>query len=222
VKKVIKTFSGAYLLRDKERAEKILRRIIQSVNIPVTVKIRSGWNASDEIRGAVELAKIAEDCGVAAVTVHGRTAAQGYAGKADWSVISEVKQKISIPVIGNGDVKRPEDSLEILKTTGCDGVMIGRASIGNPWIFKGCTELMSGNSVSEVSGSERFSVITDHLMAMIDYYGERIGIKKMRTHLLQYTKGFPESARFRGTVVHIDDKNELIDEVGNFFLDLEK
>ncbi|MFQ5561841.1 MAG: tRNA dihydrouridine synthase DusB, partial [Nitrospinota bacterium] len=222
VRKVVKTNSGAALLKDRSLTKEILEKIISSISIPVSIKIRAGWSETDKGVSAQETALLAEKCGVSTVTIHGRTAAQGYSGKADWSVIQKIKALLKIPVIGNGDVQTAVDAERMLKDTGCDGVMIGRGAIGNPWVFKESRELLHhGKKLPAPSLEERAATIIDHLYLMVDYYGPGIGVKKMRMHILQYTKGFPKSAAFRKMITQVECPDEVAKNIRHFFKSLE-
>ncbi|MGD8447620.1 MAG: tRNA dihydrouridine synthase DusB, partial [Desulfobacterales bacterium] len=161
VKKVLKTGSGAALMKEPKKVEKILRAIRRTVKIPLTIKIRAGWDSSGD--QALKITEIAQACGVDAIAVHPRTATQGFRGKADWSLIAAIKNIASIPVIGNGDIIRPEDVLKMQNQTGCDAVMIGRAAIGNPWIFSQALELVRENKASLPDPSQRFEVMAQYL-----------------------------------------------------------
>jgi tRNA-dihydrouridine synthase B len=194
--KIVKNGDGSALMQKPELAYHIMKSVVAAVDIPVTVKIRKGW---DELSvNAVEIAKLAEQAGIAAVAVHGRTRAQFYAGKADWNIIKAVKESVSIPVIGNGDVRSPEDAQNMLKFTGCDGVMIGRAAEGNPWIFRQVVKyLESGEIVPLPTLAERLSVMERHLAMLLSFKSEYIGIREMRKHGAWYTKGLKHAAELR-------------------------
>jgi tRNA-dihydrouridine synthase B len=216
VRKVIKTGAGAALMRDPAKVAIILQRVRKATPLPLTVKIRSGWNPR-EIR-AVEISGIAEDCGVDAVIVHPRTADQGFSGSADWTVIEEVKKKLRIPVIGNGDIRSSQDALRMITTTGCDGVMVGRAALGNPWIFMDILSCRRHDEPGQaLIQSERKRVILEHMDMEILYWGEHLGIRNFRKHLLWYTKGIKGGSLFRQKVCNIQDKNLILKEICHFF-----
>jgi nifR3 family TIM-barrel protein len=216
VKKVVKTGAGAALMRDPLRVNLILRSVRESTSLPLTIKIRSGWNPR-EIR-AVEIARIAEDCGVDAVIIHPRTADQGFSGEADWRIIEAVKKTIHIPVIGSGDVRSPEDAFRMIAATGCDGIMLGRAVLGNPWIFRDIISFLNHRDVfSPLSLFEKEKVIRDHMNMEIMYYGEYLGVRNFRKHLLWYTKGMRNSCQFRQRLGLIRDKDLMLRELGDFF-----
>jgi nifR3 family TIM-barrel protein len=188
VRKVMRSDSGAALLKDSVKFREIVSAVVKNSLVPVTVKLRSGWD--NENKNAPELARIAEDCGVSAVTIHPRTRCQGFGGKSEWGLIGEVKKAVRIPVIGNGDVHNATDAGMMLKDTGCDAVMIGRACLGNPWIFSETVAyLENGKSPVPPSESERLHVVKQHGDHMAAYKGERIGIREFRKHLLWYFKG---------------------------------
>jgi len=199
VPKVVKNGEGAALLRNLPLAAAIIEAVGRSVQVPVTVKCRLGWDAEHLV--AAELAKIAMECGAAAVTVHGRTRNQFYQGKADWEQIARVKQSVNIPVIGNGDVESPESARRLMEQTGCDGVMIGRAALGKPWLFAQVGHfLKTGQQLPEPTLEERFDIIKKHLHLQIAYAGEVRGVKEMRKHLAWYFKGLPGAAAMRDLV----------------------
>jgi tRNA-dihydrouridine synthase B len=199
VPKVVKNGEGAALMNDLPLAERIIRAVVASVTLPVTVKFRLGWDQEHIV--APELAKIAEGCGAAAVAVHGRTRNQFYHGHADWAEIGRVKAAVKIPVIGNGDIRSPETARALMEQTGCDGVMIGQAACGNPWIFRQVAAyLQDGRILPGPSVAERFQTIRDHLELQVAYSGETRAIKEMRKHLAWYFKGLPGSARFRDLI----------------------
>jgi len=199
VLKIYKNGSGAALARDPKYAAEIVKSVVARVNKPVTVKFRKGWD--DDNVNAVEVAKAVEAAGATAVSVHGRTAAQLYSGQADWSIIRAVKEAVSIPVIGNGDVTNPQTALRMLTETGCDGVMIGRSALGNPWIFREIAHfLRTGEELAQPAAEERIAVAIRHLHLLVHYKGEETGVKEMRKHAGWYTKGLPGCADVRDLV----------------------
>ncbi|MFH0801258.1 MAG: tRNA dihydrouridine synthase DusB [bacterium] len=197
VPKVVKGKAGAFLARDLEGLRNILEALVKSVSIPVTIKIRKGWD--EKHINAIPLAKMAEEAGISAVAVHARTSSAGYRGEADWDFIRELKNSIRIPVIGNGDVKSHGDILKMKQITGCDGVMIGRGSLGNPWIFRGTPPLPG----------ELRAVILEHLDLMLDLEEEKRAILKMRKHLAWYVRGIPGAAEFREKASRVTSKREI-------------
>ena len=208
VPKVVNNGEGSALMKRPELAGKILRALVRAAGRPVTVKIRRGFD--EEHVNAVEIAKIAEDAGVAAIAVHGRTREQYYSGKADWDIIRRVKEAVSVPVIGNGDVDSPEKARAMLEETGCDGVMIGRAARGNPWIFSRTLHyLETGEVLPPPPAGEVREMILRHARMLLDYKGEYTGIREMRKHVAWYTAGFPHSARLRGKVNEVQSLEEL-------------
>ena len=216
VRKVVKTGAGAALLKEPDQVRRILQAIRKATSLPMTIKLRSGWHRG-EMR-ALEIAIIAQDCGVDAVILHPRTADQGYSGAADWSVIEEVKRKLHAPVIGSGDIRSPEDACRMIKTTGCDGIMVGRAALGNPWLFGEIIKHLEERiSVLPPSGAEREKVIRRHMEMEINYSGESLGLRNFRKHLLWYTRGIRGGSLFREVVGRIHDKNDILDAVHRFF-----
>ena len=195
-------------MRNPELTEKLLTALVKAVKKPVTVKIRKGFD--DSCINAVEIARIAENCGVAAVAVHGRTRVQYYSGRADWEIIRQVKEAVKIPVIGNGDVDSPQAAKAMLESTGCDGVMIGRAAQGNPWIFRDTVAFLETGSVPEPpSGQEKKQMVLEHANLQLKTKGEYTAVREMRKHLAWYTSGMPHSARFRGMINSIETFAEL-------------
>ena len=216
VKKVIRAGAGAVLMRDPVLAGRIIKAVVDAVSVPVTVKIRSGW--SQKSINATQISKIAEDSGASAVIVHGRTADQGFSGHADWNVIAGVKNAVKIPVIGNGDIRQPEDARKMRLETGCDAVMIGRGALGNPWLFQGIRQ-MSGESAGDYRPSltERMEMIKKHWEMEDCYFGKRVANKSFRKHLLWYTRGLAGSGRFRETVGKLTVRDAMLTELDRYF-----
>lgn len=216
VPKVVNNGEGSALMKNPKLVEEILGSLVKAISKPVTVKIRKGFN--DESVNAVEIAKIAESCGVAAVAVHGRTREQYYSGQADWDIIARVKDAVKIPVIGNGDVDTPQAAAGMLAQTGCDGVMIGRAAQGNPWIFREVKEyLEKGVLLPRPTNQEKKEVILRHAALQLEYKGEYTGVREMRKHLAWYTVGMPHSARFRQMINSMETMDELLAGVESIF-----
>ncbi len=214
VRKVVKTGAGVALMRNPEQAEAILTAVRKAVRIPLTLKIRSGWDASGN--QAIAISRIAEACGADAVTVHPRTASQGFSGTADRSVIARIKKAVSIPVIGNGDIAVPEDALRMLDETGCDAVMVGRAAVGNPWIFSGILSLLRGQPTVSVDLSLRCDAMIRYLDASVAYFGEHTACRMMRSRLGWFIKGLPRSSMFRESVKQISSRDEAVSLIRSF------
>lgn len=194
--KITKNGEGSALMRTPQLAYEILARVVDAVKIPVTVKIRKGWD--DKSVNAVEMASLAEKAGVKAIAVHGRTREQFYAGHADWDIIRQVKQSVAIPVIGNGDIRSPQDAARMFQETGCDAVMIGRGAQGNPWLFSQVVHyLATGELLPPATFEQRVEVLLRHLDMAIAYNGEYIGVREMRRHAAWYTKGLRHAAELR-------------------------
>lgn len=219
VKKVVKTGAGAALLKDPPRIAAILEAVRKATHLPLTVKMRAGWKT--QCINVLEIAKIAEDSGIDAVIVHPRTADQAFSGMADWSLIERVKGRLKIPVIGNGDIKKGEDAVQMMRTTGCDAVMVGRGCLGNPWIFEQVHARMRGLvDPSPPSLGQREQTIRRHLALELAAVGEKAGIKMFRKHLLWYAKGLKGGAQFRQMIATVEDKNLLLDKLHAFFAGL--
>lgn len=216
VRKVVKSGAGARLMQDPVLAGKIIEAVVHVVDVPVTVKIRAGWSRGSV--NAVEMAKVAQESGVAAIIVHGRTADQGFSGEADWDIIAEVKQSVHIPVIGNGDVRQPADVQNMRARTGCDAVMIGRGALGNPWIFKGIRQLQAGSEIIlSPTVAQRYAMIQKHWELESLYCGDRLANRTFRKHLLWYTKGLPGSGRFREEIGKLKDRQVVFEELDKYF-----
>lgn len=207
--KIVKNGSGSALMCQPELAYQIMAKVVEAVHIPVTVKIRKGWNEASA--NAVEMARLAERAGIAAIAVHGRTREQFYAGKADWNIIRQVKESVGIPVIGNGDIRNHHDAENMISTTGCDAIMVGRGAQGNPWIFRQITHyLTTGEVLPPPKIEERLSVLLRHLDMLVEHKGEYIGVREMRSHGAWYTKGLPNSAELRLKMNQAACKEEFI------------
>jgi len=208
VKKVVKKNGGAALLKDLDLLKKIVSAVTRSAEFPVTVKIRSGWDQNNLV--AVQVAKIAEECGASAITVHPRTRKDGFSKRADWNIIACVKKKVNIPVIGSGDILSPQDAKNMLDRTGCDAVMIGRGSIGNPWIFSHTNHFLKcGELLPEPSLKEKIETCFEHAQLLVKEKGEYTGIRSMRKHLVFYTKGIPRSKELRQRLFSLETLEEV-------------
>ena len=213
VPKVVRNGEGSALMKDPKRIYDIVYKTARAIKKPVTIKIRKGFD--DTCINAPEIAKVAEEAGAAAIAVHGRTREQYYSGNADWEIIRQVKEAVHIPVIGNGDVFTPQDAKRLVEETGCDGIMVARGAKGNPWIFKQITHyLETGELLPRPSVEELKAMILRHGQMMMEFKGERAGMREMRKHVAWYTAGYPNSAALRNEINSVATLEELTELIG--------
>lgn len=213
--------AGCALMKYPDKVKSIVESIVDIVPIPVTVKIRSGWDKDN--LNAVEIARIAEEAGASAITVHPRTKDQGYSGKADWSIIKEVKDNVDIPVIGNGDIRSCFDAKRMLDETNCDAVMIGRASLGNPWLIRDCVNYLDdGTLPKEVTIEERMDMLKKHVNLLLKNKGEAFAIPKMRTQAAYYVKKLPRTIELKQQIFKMNTKEDLFNLLDDYVDSLEK
>ncbi len=215
--KVVKNGDGSKLLLDIEKAEKVIKAVVKNSTKPVTLKIRKGWDCNNIV--ATEFAQMAEKAGVSAITIHGRTRTEMYSGKVDLDIIKKVKESVKIPVIGNGDIVDEESALKMFEYTGVDGIMIGRGTFGNPWIFERIKYyLETGEKLPLVTNEEKLRVIKEQIQLELDNKPEVTAIREMRKHIAWYTKNMPNSSEFRCEINKIEDKEQLMETVEDYFL----
>lgn len=202
--------AGSALLKNPDKVYEIVKAVVDAVDVPVTVKIRSGWD--EKSINAVEIAKVVEKAGASAITVHPRTRAQGYSGKADWNIIKQVKEAVKIPVIGNGDIKNCYDAKKMLDETKCDAIMIGRGVLGNPWLIRDCIDYLSNKETKEVTILDKLNMVVKHLNYLLEFKDEKIVILEMRTQIGYYLKGI--SKEYKQRFMKINTKEEFIKLVG--------
>lgn len=208
VKKVTKKNGGSAVLRDLGLLRKIVSAVTRSVSLPITLKIRSGWDSENIV--ALEVAKIAQDCGVSAITIHPRTGKSMFRGKANWDIIGEVKSKVNLTILGSGDIFSPQDVKEMIDSTGCDGVMVGRGALGNPWIFERSNRYLERNELMpEPSIKEIVDVVLQHLSLSVQERGEYWGIMRMRKHLLWYIRKLPRNQELRKNIISTEKFEDL-------------
>jgi len=214
--KVVKNGDGSKLLLDLNKAEEIIKAVVSNSKVPVTLKFRKGWDNNNIV--ACELAKIAEKNGVSAITIHGRTRDEFYSGKADWDIIKKVKESVKIPVIGNGNIIDEESAKQMLEYTGVDGIMIGRGSMGNPWIFEQIEHyLRTGEKLPRPTNQEKYEILKEHIELDIREKGEGVALNEMRKHIGWYTKNMKDASSFRNEVNHTTSKDELMKMIKEYF-----
>lgn len=218
--KVVKNGDGSKLLLDIKKAERVIKSVVKNSSKPVTLKLRKGWDLNNIV--AVEFAQMAEKAGVSAITIHGRTRTEMYSGKADLDIIKKVKNSVKIPVIGNGDIVDEESALKMFEYTGVDGIMIGRGTFGNPWIFKRIIHFLeTGEKLPEISKEEKLRIIKKHIELELQEKEDITAIREMRKHIAWYTKNMPNSSEFRNEINKIEDKDELIKKIEEYFLTID-
>ena len=218
VKKIVNNKSGSYLMKDISLAADIIKTVKVNTNLPVSVKFRKGWDNNSV--NAVEFARMCEDCGASYITIHGRTRSDFYSGMADWDVIAEVKQAVKIPVVGNGDIDSPKKAKDMIDYTGVDGVMVGRATLGNPWLISQIHNyLEKGIEPENITISIVKETLVDHIKKLQEYYGDRLALGLSRKYVCWYCKNLRDARKFRETYVRIDNMEQAMVEIDKFFVD---
>jgi nifR3 family TIM-barrel protein len=218
-KVAVKSQAGAALLKNPEKIKEIVKAVVDCVPCPVTVKIRSGWDFNSI--NAVEVAKICEEAGASAITVHPRTRSQGYEGHSDWNIIKKVKENVSIPVIGNGDIRSVDDAIKMFNDTGCDAIMIGRASLGNPYLFKEIIYyLQTGERLEKQTDKEKIDMCLKHFKYLLEIKNEKVALLEMRTHSAWYIKGLKNSSIIKNEIFKCEKKEDLIKILTDYKNDL--
>lgn len=216
VRKIITGGAGSALMKNPEQAAKIIKSVKNAVKLPVSVKFRKGWDNNSV--NATDFAKMCEASGADFITVHGRTRAQGYSGTADWNIIKEVKSAVKIPVVGNGDVTSPQSAAEMIKQTGCDGVMIGRAALGAPWLTGEIAKyLKTGSLPQKQPAQEVKNTLLKHISLLTEYYGEKLALALSRKYVCWYSKNFHDAKRFRENYMKINDYQTAVAEINAYF-----
>lgn len=213
-KVALRAQAGSALLKNPQKIREIVSAVVAAVNVPVTVKIRSGWDS--EHINAVEVAKICEEAGASAITVHPRTRKQGYSGKADWLIIKNVKDNVSIPVIGNGDIKTPEDAKRMLNETGCDAIMIGRGLLGNPWLIRNILNYLAGRDYELPSTEEKIKMCIKHLKYLSETKDEKIAVLEIRSHAAWYLKGIENASLIKNKIYQCNSIRDIMQVLNEF------
>ena len=218
VKKIVNNKSGSYLMKDISLAADIIKTVKKNTNLPVSVKFRKGWDNNSV--NAVEFAKMCEDCGASYITIHGRTRSDFYSGSADWDIIAEVKQAVKIPIVGNGDIDSPKKAKDMIDYTGVDGVMIGRATLGNPWLISQIHNyLEKGIEPENITINIVKETLINHIKKLQEYYGDRLALGLSRKYVCWYCKNLRDARKFRETYVRIDNMEQAMAEIDKFFVD---
>jgi nifR3 family TIM-barrel protein len=211
VRKILKSGSGSALMREPDKAAKLLKAVRAAISVPLTIKIRSGWEPGGH--QALTIGRIAQECGVDAVTLHPRTARQGFSGSADWNLITKIKQELCIPVIGNGDIVHPQDALRMFAETLCDAVMVGRSAFGNPYLFSQIHDLLCGRKARPVTHQQKIELLNRYLDASVNHLGEKRACYMMRSRLGWFAKGLPNASRFRHAIRTVESRRQAREQI---------